>query len=401
MTRLTQRQGFTLIELLVVIAIIAILAAILFPVFAKAREKARQTQCLNNQRQLATGLLLYAQDHEDSLPAPAEWTAAVADLPAKVLDCPSSRLQGSRATPDYYYAPILDSPATALAIGDIPTPAEAMLLCDGDVGTAKRPYFDGAAVDHIDLVELCKQFGYRHGTGLIATYADGHVVTLKKAQMTAESLLPWMTDAITKPVVVGPVLSSKQYLTGTTTRTAFVSKSLKYLFSINAVGGATLSDLPAWIDNSGGTLAVNTGTIYANFPWRTSSGTDVSAGGMLANVGDQTVSIKCAGTVSAGLKRVAGVGISRDWPIGTYAVKSITITDPLGTPRTITLKTTNTSVISAGPGADGVPGKVAVTMVLLPISPGRTFAVTLNIATTQGSGWDRVNYTNMALAFGE
>jgi prepilin-type N-terminal cleavage/methylation domain-containing protein len=60
--------GFTLIELLVVIAIIAVLAAILFPVFAKAREKARQTTCLNNQRQLATAIQLYAQDHEEVLP---------------------------------------------------------------------------------------------------------------------------------------------------------------------------------------------------------------------------------------------------------------------------------------------------------------------------------------------
>ena len=56
------RRGFTLIELLVVIAIIAILAAILFPVFAQAREKARQTSCLSNLRQLSTGMTMYAQD---------------------------------------------------------------------------------------------------------------------------------------------------------------------------------------------------------------------------------------------------------------------------------------------------------------------------------------------------
>src|SRR5438105_3723205 len=54
-----RRNGFTLIELLVVIAIIAILAAVLFPVFAQAREKARQTACLNNQKQLATAIGLY------------------------------------------------------------------------------------------------------------------------------------------------------------------------------------------------------------------------------------------------------------------------------------------------------------------------------------------------------
>jgi len=57
-------SGFTLIELLVVIAIIAILAAILFPVFAKAREKARQTSCLANQRQLITATMIYAEDYD-------------------------------------------------------------------------------------------------------------------------------------------------------------------------------------------------------------------------------------------------------------------------------------------------------------------------------------------------
>src|SRR5215210_4692083 len=59
------RSGFTLIELLVVIAIIAILAAILFPVFAQAREKARQTACLSNAKQIALGCRMYAQDYDD------------------------------------------------------------------------------------------------------------------------------------------------------------------------------------------------------------------------------------------------------------------------------------------------------------------------------------------------
>jgi len=61
-----RRRGFTLIELLVVIAIIAILAAILFPVFAKARDQARRTSCLSNIKQLGLGMLMYVQDYDET-----------------------------------------------------------------------------------------------------------------------------------------------------------------------------------------------------------------------------------------------------------------------------------------------------------------------------------------------
>lgn len=68
-----KRNGFTLIELLVVIAIIAILAAILFPVFTQAKESGRRSSCSNSQRQLATAVLLYCQDNEDFFPL-CDWT---------------------------------------------------------------------------------------------------------------------------------------------------------------------------------------------------------------------------------------------------------------------------------------------------------------------------------------
>lgn len=63
------RRGFTLIELLVVIAIIAILAAILFPVFAQARATARRTSCLSNLKQITTGMMMYVQDYDERFPS--------------------------------------------------------------------------------------------------------------------------------------------------------------------------------------------------------------------------------------------------------------------------------------------------------------------------------------------
>jgi prepilin-type N-terminal cleavage/methylation domain-containing protein/prepilin-type processing-associated H-X9-DG protein len=66
--KVSSLKGFTLIELLVVIAIIAILAAILFPVFAQAREKARQTSCLSNSKQVGTSIIMYVQDYDEAMP---------------------------------------------------------------------------------------------------------------------------------------------------------------------------------------------------------------------------------------------------------------------------------------------------------------------------------------------
>ncbi len=63
-----QRKAFTLIELLAVIAVIAILAAILFPVFSQAREKARQSSCLSNMRNIGLALTQYVQDYDETFP---------------------------------------------------------------------------------------------------------------------------------------------------------------------------------------------------------------------------------------------------------------------------------------------------------------------------------------------
>jgi prepilin-type N-terminal cleavage/methylation domain-containing protein/prepilin-type processing-associated H-X9-DG protein len=74
-------RGFTLIELLVVIAIIAILAGMLFPVFSRAREKARQTSCMSNLRQIGVAIMMYADDYDTCLPLAYEYLVAPSQIP--------------------------------------------------------------------------------------------------------------------------------------------------------------------------------------------------------------------------------------------------------------------------------------------------------------------------------
>ena len=80
----TQSTGFTLIELLVSIAIIAILAAMLFPVLAQAREQARKTTCLSNEKQMGAAALMYLQDYDESMPN-AQWIGPAAFPPPWVF----------------------------------------------------------------------------------------------------------------------------------------------------------------------------------------------------------------------------------------------------------------------------------------------------------------------------
>lgn len=154
-----QRDGFTLIELLVVIAIIAILAAILFPVFAKAREKARQTNCLNNIKQLNLAWQQYAQDYDEMsvpyayrVPAGGVYRYFIQATPlatarpgfldpylknSQVTLCPSRTNQEMR----HYGANMAHvvkqiDPAT---LAQIQYPAETLLFCDNQNQAAYCP----------------------------------------------------------------------------------------------------------------------------------------------------------------------------------------------------------------------------------------------------------------------
>jgi prepilin-type N-terminal cleavage/methylation domain-containing protein len=141
-----KRRGFTLIELLVVIAIIAILAAILFPVFAKARDSARKTSCASNMRQLGLALQMYAQDYDETLPgqpqpytlpdflaenAPRNWCRDLFPYykNRQLLLCPSAVDSGwdGKAKTSYMVNGVA-SRDKGLALAAIPNPAEIVFI---------------------------------------------------------------------------------------------------------------------------------------------------------------------------------------------------------------------------------------------------------------------------------
>ena len=211
------RRGFTLIELLVVIAIIAILAAILFPVFARAREKARQASCLSNVKQLGLGMVMYAQDYDerfcdlltgrDSYPANQCWQWYKVIEPylknTQVLKCPSDDISsvsygGVREVLGYAggigyvaadFAPYADpeQPGYGMSIGGMTVPAETIIIIDSTYWTCQRAYWE--RTDNASSPNAAKAAEYnhayyvvdsRHNGGANAAYADGHSKWVKQ-----------------------------------------------------------------------------------------------------------------------------------------------------------------------------------------------------------------------------
>jgi len=168
----TNQKGFTLIELLVVIAIIAILAAILFPVFARAREKARQTTCTSNQRQIAALITMYAQDHEEVLPdASTVWSNISAD--PGTLICPTL----GKSTPNGY---CYNNTVSAVALGKV----DSMTNMPSASVITMPLTFDGLAANPtegplLNVGYWKTSFDYRHSGAMIISYVDGHVGSSK------------------------------------------------------------------------------------------------------------------------------------------------------------------------------------------------------------------------------
>lgn len=191
-------KAFTLIELLVVIAIIAILAAILFPVFARAREKARQTSCLSNMKQMGTSSMMYVQDYDERFPLsyylsansqaqPCAFTFLAAVEPyvknRQIYQCPSEPkamniddafrnlgLPGGEcggftwASYNFNYA----LTNIGVAVASIEYPTETAVASDGNLAAQQNAcawnLFDSPVqARHNDIVNAC--------------YADGHAKT--------------------------------------------------------------------------------------------------------------------------------------------------------------------------------------------------------------------------------
>ncbi|MBI5835467.1 MAG: DUF1559 domain-containing protein [Armatimonadetes bacterium] len=148
-----KRRAFTLIELLVVIAIIAILAAILFPVFAKAREKARQSSCQSNEKQMGVAILQYCQDYDEKFPGrnsydePHSWRVNIQPYikSGQVFACPSNTHNANGSSdgvmPISYGCNGWDyngeSPMPwggARALAAVMAPASLILVCESNQG---------------------------------------------------------------------------------------------------------------------------------------------------------------------------------------------------------------------------------------------------------------------------
>ena len=238
------KPAFTLIELLVVIAIIAILAAILFPVFARARENARRTSCSSNLKQMALGVIQYTQDYDEKMPpqqipiagttlaglapwdpTPASWYWPQLIYPytksKQIWFCPSSDFVNAvpeGAVAGHYGANILLMPSTGgTALSICVAPSQNYMLMDSSnvnvySNSSSMPvvgnppyYVPGVGDTSAGAKASCNVFGGapfnlpkaasdcnsgRHFGGVNIAFADGHVKWLKTGVLGQEAVKP-------------------------------------------------------------------------------------------------------------------------------------------------------------------------------------------------------------------
>ena len=230
-----RRSGFTLIELLVVIAIIAILASILFPVFAKAREKARQSRCVSNIKQLTMAVQQYADDNDEVLP-PNHVYAPSTNYPNAILTyvkdyavflCSSHEqrlvLPGATGSLDGFssygmndnltytangtFDPFFD-PEQGRALSDIQYPSELILLVENSSFADSNPsvyvpvgstlaWFDINSATYNPWRSTNRPYGHvypLHSGGCVTSFCDGHAKWMpvdKLANPPGGSITDW------------------------------------------------------------------------------------------------------------------------------------------------------------------------------------------------------------------
>jgi prepilin-type N-terminal cleavage/methylation domain-containing protein/prepilin-type processing-associated H-X9-DG protein len=226
------RNGFTLIELLVVIAIIAILAAILFPVFAMAREKARSSTCLSNQKQLGTAMSMYMQDYDDMFPVWRYNVAKSVDNPnakvtwvenmqpytknKRIWLCPSDNTPGvDRSKPvgqNSYWLnayifrwsgnEIKNAPPSA-TLAEVQYPATTIVYCDGPTNDGNHVW-PGPPHEWCGTAKWCIDSETRHSGGINFTLADFHVKWYRvEALKTTVDPADAATDTVPKILSIG------------------------------------------------------------------------------------------------------------------------------------------------------------------------------------------------------
>lgn len=247
MYRRDRNCGFTLIELLVVIAIIAILAAILFPVFAKVREKARTISCLSNEKQIGLGEMQYTQDNDESFPAIAycfEWATPIYPYvkSANVFKCPddpSSNPQevtySANDVMQGYYGV-----TRGLNLAQCTAPASTVMILESPGGSAD--FSQGELADHTTETDGFRNFcgsislrtGYMgnrndptqyfipvqplgwHTDGSNFLAMDGHAKWLRGEQVSS-GYVPYQADVYQDQLYVGHAASPSKMTDATGT----------------------------------------------------------------------------------------------------------------------------------------------------------------------------------------
>jgi len=232
MMKKKSRKGFTLIELLVVIAIISILAAILFPVFARARENARRASCMSNLKQFGLGMMMYVQDYDETYSLavqrvkraghpvpPGGWWGTFSSTDYAIMwqqqmypytksieiyDCPSSTGTTNASKSNYganngillYYG----NPPKKLA--SIEAPSSTYMLFDAGAYTIRTSYITGpsgnwylpgtadfATAGKTPIADAVPEWqNGRHFEGINVAFADGHVKWLKSTVVGSEAV---------------------------------------------------------------------------------------------------------------------------------------------------------------------------------------------------------------------